>query len=400
MFHKTCDNIGETITLVSLDNGQRIGGYTSIPWSSKEVVLSDKKAFLFSFIDGNLHTFSASTTEHSQVYHNPTLGPTFGGSTAASKQFDLCLDTPFIRDPPLSFVKGKDDPPIAKTNNNGLEFQRIEVFHVEPTLGSPSPFLSTNLEDLNMVKNQIVSDINRLVARKLQNVNFFLFGDPGVGKSRFINTLCASLSTRRYSNIVPSKPSPDHVTKMMMARPLKGLIDVPKELKLGVTFFDSYGSTANTYQKSELSFFLTHSLGDYWEMNDPLDMDRMEKKSPEDWMHLVLFFISGSPERLKNADNLKHYKDRIEEILNYKKTNYSNILIILTHADDIDPDLKVYPERISGSIPVMNATQKLADDLSVDLNWIVPTINFVGAESLIPVPLAIQTLQVFSKGLF
>ena len=50
-FHKKCDSIGETVTLVETEYGKIIGGYTPLPWnSSKKHWAADKSmtSFIFS----------------------------------------------------------------------------------------------------------------------------------------------------------------------------------------------------------------------------------------------------------------------------------------------------------------------------------------------------------------
>eukprot|EP01084_Bolivina_argentea_P140209 246568_1 len=46
-FHNKCDNDGQTITIIKSNFGNIFGGYTTVPWTSKEGCHKDIDAFLF-----------------------------------------------------------------------------------------------------------------------------------------------------------------------------------------------------------------------------------------------------------------------------------------------------------------------------------------------------------------
>ena len=76
-FHKKCDLMGSTITIVKSENGRRFGGYTSISWDKgKGNYFTEGINFLFS-LDTRLLYKNTSGTYH--TYHNGSYGPTFGG---------------------------------------------------------------------------------------------------------------------------------------------------------------------------------------------------------------------------------------------------------------------------------------------------------------------------------
>ena len=50
-FHKKCDGIAETLTVVKATNGNIFGGFAEKAWSSKNEWIADPKAFIFSLIN-------------------------------------------------------------------------------------------------------------------------------------------------------------------------------------------------------------------------------------------------------------------------------------------------------------------------------------------------------------
>ena len=75
-FHSKCDGKGATITFIKTTAGKRIGGFSSIPWSTKSNYDTDNEAFLFS-LDAN-QKFVQYKNFGNAVYHHSSYGPTFG----------------------------------------------------------------------------------------------------------------------------------------------------------------------------------------------------------------------------------------------------------------------------------------------------------------------------------
>ena len=76
-FHKKCDYMGSTLTIVLSETGRRFGGYTSISWDkSKGNYCTEGINFLFSLDTRNYYK---NTSGSYHTYHNSSYGPTFGG---------------------------------------------------------------------------------------------------------------------------------------------------------------------------------------------------------------------------------------------------------------------------------------------------------------------------------
>jgi len=75
-FHEKCDNLGPTAVFVKAkDSGDIVGGYTTQPWSQKEVYSSDYDAFVFS-IQKDL--FCPVSIGESAIFLSSSTGPYFG----------------------------------------------------------------------------------------------------------------------------------------------------------------------------------------------------------------------------------------------------------------------------------------------------------------------------------
>ena len=76
-FHSLCDNKGPTIIFIKLNNGKRIGGYTSVSWNSKNEFQEDEKAFLFSLDRKEKYELNKKQIQYA-VGHYEKYGPTWG----------------------------------------------------------------------------------------------------------------------------------------------------------------------------------------------------------------------------------------------------------------------------------------------------------------------------------
>ena len=90
-FHDKCDNKGSTFSIFHLDNGYKIGGYSSISWQNKGGCKKDPKAFVCSIT--NKEKYELNDKNGNAVYHDDDVGPDFynGIGYAAIYIYDDCL---------------------------------------------------------------------------------------------------------------------------------------------------------------------------------------------------------------------------------------------------------------------------------------------------------------------
>jgi len=81
-FHQKCDNIDGTVTLVTLQNGVKFGGYNPSRWTSEGGAYKNiPNTFLFSLTDGKGSGPQKweRVNQGSAIYCSSGYGPTFGG---------------------------------------------------------------------------------------------------------------------------------------------------------------------------------------------------------------------------------------------------------------------------------------------------------------------------------
>ena len=83
-FHKSCDGIANTLTVIESTNGNIFGGFTEKAWNSNEESTMDRNAFIFSLANAKNKPFKAFHREDKCAVHgSPDFGPIF-----ASEGFD------------------------------------------------------------------------------------------------------------------------------------------------------------------------------------------------------------------------------------------------------------------------------------------------------------------------
>lgn len=83
-FHKLCDDLGATVSIIKVKNGRLCGGFTSLPWKKDKSQSSDPESFLFSLT--NLKKYPLIEDKEDNIQYYPYLGPCFDSLTPS-----LCL---------------------------------------------------------------------------------------------------------------------------------------------------------------------------------------------------------------------------------------------------------------------------------------------------------------------
>ena len=82
VFHMLCDYKGPLIFFIKVKNGHRFGAYSGLLWTSENIWIEDKDAFIFS-LDNKLKFINKSS--NSTIFHNHDSGPSFGVQSAGSQ---------------------------------------------------------------------------------------------------------------------------------------------------------------------------------------------------------------------------------------------------------------------------------------------------------------------------
>ena len=75
IFHKKCDNIPNTLTVIKSAGYRRFGGFTTVEWDTSGKFKDDKNSFLFSLDKMKIYSFK---NNGKAIYCHKDYGPTFG----------------------------------------------------------------------------------------------------------------------------------------------------------------------------------------------------------------------------------------------------------------------------------------------------------------------------------
>ncbi len=79
-FHKRCDEIANTLTIIKSEHGNIFGGFAEKAWDSSNQLYEDPKAFIFSLVNKENKPFKAMSTYRARAIRcDPSYGPSFGG---------------------------------------------------------------------------------------------------------------------------------------------------------------------------------------------------------------------------------------------------------------------------------------------------------------------------------
>ena len=90
-FHKKCDGIANTLTVIKAKSGNVFGGFTEKEWHLKGQSVTDSKAFVFSLVNREENSFKVLCSEEGKkaIFCNSRYGPCFGGEGIYAK--DICI---------------------------------------------------------------------------------------------------------------------------------------------------------------------------------------------------------------------------------------------------------------------------------------------------------------------
>ena len=75
IFHKKCDNIPNTLTVIKSAGYWRFGGFTTAEWDTSGKFKDDRNSFLFSLDKKKIYSYK---NNGKAIYCNKDYGPTFG----------------------------------------------------------------------------------------------------------------------------------------------------------------------------------------------------------------------------------------------------------------------------------------------------------------------------------
>ena len=81
-FHRQCNGIANTVTLIKTTNGNLFGGYTALPWDSSNTYKVYKNALIYSLVNKKKQPFIAKSNRNptGSIYCSVSNVPVFGNS--------------------------------------------------------------------------------------------------------------------------------------------------------------------------------------------------------------------------------------------------------------------------------------------------------------------------------
>jgi len=172
-FHSKC-NDAPNISLIKLENGMIIGGYTTIPWKSEDkAYISDKEAFIFSVNSKEKYNLKKELNGNYAVYHNTSnyccCYGYYGDDLAVKEKFlnknvSYCCGNGEYKSYDTTNFKmvGKDEKGIVKFTISELEIYKVilkDSFTLKNVIIDNNKMIDSmiikNNNELKMIKNWI-----------------------------------------------------------------------------------------------------------------------------------------------------------------------------------------------------------------------------------------------------
>lgn len=126
-FHRLCDGIAPTLTVIKTTNGKMFGGYTEAKWVSTFNYIEDDKAFLFKRVKNTFKAFDIVDMRYA-LRCKKDLGPSFG-------EKDICINDKFLSNEGTtevaSYSMDESYELIDEDDNDTFSIKDIEVYYIE-----------------------------------------------------------------------------------------------------------------------------------------------------------------------------------------------------------------------------------------------------------------------------
>ena len=92
IFHKKCDNIPNTLTVIKSKENRRFGGFTTQVWDYSNSFKKDENAFLFSLDKNKIYKIKPNC-EGRAIWSGQNYGPIFGSNSGGifGNSHDICI---------------------------------------------------------------------------------------------------------------------------------------------------------------------------------------------------------------------------------------------------------------------------------------------------------------------
>ena len=185
-FHRTCDNVANTLTVIKSTNGNVFGGLTETPWSSIGKHIPDSNAMIFSLINKENKSFKVlcSNDSNEAIGCYSDTGPVFG-------KCDICIfsESSFINENYSDFGStyktpdykfGTDKAKCILAGSFHFKTFEIEVFSKE--------YIST------ILNNDMIQDLKQLCEIELDKWTLVYRASRDGFKAENFHSTCDGIS--------------------------------------------------------------------------------------------------------------------------------------------------------------------------------------------------------------
>lgn len=95
-FHRRCDGVPDTLTVIKATSGNIFGGFTQKSWRSSNVSwITDENSFIFSLVNKENKPFKAIGLKDSEngIYSRSDTGPSFGSRLKKTGDIQIVTDS-------------------------------------------------------------------------------------------------------------------------------------------------------------------------------------------------------------------------------------------------------------------------------------------------------------------
>jgi hypothetical protein len=132
-FHRKCDGVANTLTVIKSSSGNIFGGYTNAAWDTSNSWKGDSGAFIFSFKDKMYLRLNVRRTGFS-IYCTPSVLALFGGrndiliSDQCNKSTNSFSNLGHTYELPTGLTFGSDAAQSFLAGSYHFQVEEIEVF--------------------------------------------------------------------------------------------------------------------------------------------------------------------------------------------------------------------------------------------------------------------------------
>ncbi|KAG2373765.1 hypothetical protein C9374_011854 [Naegleria lovaniensis] len=203
----------------------------------------------------------------------------------------------------------------------------------------------------------------------VKSTNIWLFGPPGVGKSKLVNSIFKSLhGSFEIETAAVSGSKNAHITKDLKYIPLSTL-GRSGGRPGNIFLVDAWGNDDTNYNEALFESILKGKVANNAQMNEKSSKKISDVEDKNKQVHAIVFVITAAScsEKADCASLMKYYQQAVE--------NHLYPIVVVTKVDNVSEDLKQHPERMDNDEEVTNAIGALCSNTGIEIDSVYPVRN-------------------------